>query len=181
MKGNGAVEDEKLASASFNHATDETISMSFEGDLYEVLNYRNESLANVFIPRFTKLLDSYGLLYELGDEWNLGTYYRDAPEEEVKERGTCKDNPIYIKQPTCPPLLEEIRALWEKRQNEYGDVGCAISGAGFAFKFIDKYFFMPPQGMCQGNVSWEDSVDTIKQLLIDAGCEDVVFHDGVMD
>jgi len=39
----------------------------------EVLNYRDETLANVFIPLFSKLLDSYGLFYEQVDEWNLGT------------------------------------------------------------------------------------------------------------
>ena len=181
MKGNGVIEDGKRASKIFKYATDDTISMSFESDLYEVFNSHLESLAAVFIPRFTKLLESYGLFYELGDAWNLGTYYRKSPEDTKNQEGGDSENPIYITKSDCPEELEEIRASWEARQNEYGDVGSAVIGAGFTFKFLGKFYKMRPQGRWQGSLSWESSVNAIKQMLIDALCENVVFHDGVIN
>lgn len=47
------------------------LSMSFEGDLYDVLNgywgARHEE-------EFSKILEKYGLYYELGNTWNLSCY-----------------------------------------------------------------------------------------------------------
>jgi hypothetical protein len=182
LKGNGAIEENKRGSDIFKHATDNTISMAFEGDLYDVMNYRYESLAEKFIPLFTKLLNSYGLFYEKGDEWNLGTYYHDAPAEvnNLKD-GDSPEQPIYITRSNCPPSIEPIRFDWEQRQNEYGDVGSAVVGAGFTFKFDSAFYRMTPQGKWQGSVSWEASADIIKQMLIGAGCENVIFHYGIMD
>lgn len=44
------------------------LSMSFEGPVYEILNgYHGASIES----EFSKLLERYGLYYELGDAWNL--------------------------------------------------------------------------------------------------------------
>lgn len=44
------------------------LSMSFESDLYDVINYSENPK---FMREFNRLLDSYGLYYELGNAWNL--------------------------------------------------------------------------------------------------------------
>ena len=52
----------------FEYVNPETVSMSFEGMLYDVLNsYDCDSLER----EFSKLFEKYGLYYELGNAWNL--------------------------------------------------------------------------------------------------------------
>lgn len=48
------------------------LSMSFEGPLYEVMNgyFANDGLEE----KFSKILEKYGLYYELGHAWNLSCY-----------------------------------------------------------------------------------------------------------
>jgi hypothetical protein len=64
-----------VASNYFEYADDETVSMSFEGTLYEILNYaetkRDRELASEFYNVFTK----HGCYYELGHSWNLAVCY----------------------------------------------------------------------------------------------------------
>lgn len=47
-----------------------TITMTFEGPLYHVLNYGPEALEQ----KFLKVFEKYGLYYELGYAWSLATY-----------------------------------------------------------------------------------------------------------
>lgn len=57
----------------FEYANPETLSMSFEGSLYYVLNgYTNRSVK--LEEEFNKLFKKYGLYYELGHTWNLSAY-----------------------------------------------------------------------------------------------------------
>lgn len=51
----------------FEYVNPETISMSFEGPLYDILNYSGGRLE----MEFSKILEKYGLYYELGNAWNL--------------------------------------------------------------------------------------------------------------
>ena len=46
------------------------LTMSFEGPLYDVLNYTNGKLK----AEFDSIFDKYGLYYELGNAWNLSVY-----------------------------------------------------------------------------------------------------------
>ena len=98
----------------------------------------------------------------------------------IKE-GSSPKMPVHIRKGACPADIEPIRAEWEKRQNEYGDIGSAVRGAGLVFKYNGLYYKMPPQGRWQGSCSWEASVDVIEQMLIDAGCKKVVYEWGVLD
>ena len=168
----------------FEYANDDTLSMSFEGDFYEIINYCNPKMADIIIPKFSALLESYGLYYELGDAWNLATYYRNEklakPVPEIK-KGESEKNPIYISYDNCPREIEYIRAEWKRRQNEYGDVGSCVIGAGFTFKYKKIYYRMPPQGNTQGSISWEASKDAIQDMLNNAGCENIQYHWGCMD
>ena len=180
----GAVLENMKGSDYFKYATDKTISMSFEGDLCEVLNYYHGELSEKVTSALRTLLDTYGLHYELGEHWNLGTYHKTGePQRKLKPiiRGAHPDNPIYITNTECPTELEPIRAEWERRQNEYGDIGSCVLGAAFTFCYKKQFYRMRPQGNYQGNCSWEDSVGIIRCMLNNAGCENVVFHYGNMD
>lgn len=56
----------------FKYANPKTLSMSFEGPLYDVLNtYPHWAKQE---NEFRKLFKKYGLYYEYGDAWNLSAY-----------------------------------------------------------------------------------------------------------
>lgn len=52
----------------FKYVNPETVSMSFEGMLYDVLNSYDDDPLEM---EFSKLFEKYGLYYELGNAWNL--------------------------------------------------------------------------------------------------------------
>lgn len=54
-----------------DYCNPDTLSMSFDGDIYDVFNY---DLFPSLLEKFDKLLESYGLYYELGNAWNLSLY-----------------------------------------------------------------------------------------------------------
>ena len=184
LTGNGDIISGVRASDRFDYANDDTLSMAFEGSFYEVINYYAPATANIVLPKFSGILKAYGLYYELGNPWNLATYYcnpklaKSVPE--IKEGENAK-NPVRIYRDNCPAELEAVRAEWEQRQNIYGDVGTCVLGAGFTFKHKGVYYKMPPQGRWQGSLSWEASKDDIKDMLLDIGCEDITYDWGRMD
>ena len=47
------------------------LTMTFEGDFYDVVNYGEWPQA---LDQFEKIISSYGLYYELGYAWQLGLY-----------------------------------------------------------------------------------------------------------
>lgn len=55
----------------FSSANDESVCMSFEGPLYEVLNRKGSPGV---AQAFRDLLEEYGFFYEMGDAWNLCLY-----------------------------------------------------------------------------------------------------------
>ena len=73
-KNKKIIEDIK-GSEYFDYANDETISMSFEGPLYGVLNenWCNKKYA-ALEDEFDNILKEYGYYYELGNAWNLAMY-----------------------------------------------------------------------------------------------------------
>ena len=58
-------------------AHDHILSMSFEGALYELLNYWGGSK----LEKFMGIFEEYGLYYELGNAWNLTCYLIDDKTE----------------------------------------------------------------------------------------------------
>lgn len=57
----------------FEYAGD-ILSMSFEGDLYEVFNGVYGEFGSSLENEFSMILEEYGLYYELGNAWNLSVY-----------------------------------------------------------------------------------------------------------
>lgn len=50
------------------------LSMSFEGPLYEVLNYQAGTYGDSIMEELNELFKKYGLYYELGNAWNMSLY-----------------------------------------------------------------------------------------------------------
>ena len=183
IDGEGKVIENVKASDYFDYANDNTLSMSFEGAFYEIINYYTPEVAKTVMPKFTGILNSYGLYYELGEPWNLAAYYINSVFDPVKKtkEGECSKTPIYISRDTCPAGIEPVRTEWERRQNDYGDAGSCVIGAGFRFKYDGLHYKMPPQGCWQGSCSWETSKHIIQDMLNDAGCTDITYIWGNMD
>lgn len=67
-------EDEAEPKNYFEYVREPNIlSMSFEGVLYDVLNGYVYGWVKLE-EEFSKILDKYGLYYELGNAWNLSCY-----------------------------------------------------------------------------------------------------------
>lgn len=57
----------------FEYANDKSVSLSFEGELYHILNYGQQDLK--FRIDFEKIFEDNNCFYEFGDAWNLTVYY----------------------------------------------------------------------------------------------------------
>jgi hypothetical protein len=57
----------------FHYANDDTVSMSFEGPLWEVLNFYHPRSTELH-EQFMNLLDEHGFWFERGNHWNLSLY-----------------------------------------------------------------------------------------------------------
>lgn len=58
-------------STYFEFANDETVAMSFEGELNHIINY---GMKKTILKRFDKIFEKHGVYYELGHAWNLSVY-----------------------------------------------------------------------------------------------------------
>ena len=54
------------------YANKDTLTMTFEGALYEIINGYRDDLG--FYDCFMNLLEKYGYYYEMGNYWNLTLY-----------------------------------------------------------------------------------------------------------
>lgn len=78
VKGKKIAEDlyeykNKKASDYFEYANDETLSMSFEGSLYYVLNAHVRGWEKLEYE-FQKIFTKHGYYYEMGHAWNLAAW-----------------------------------------------------------------------------------------------------------
>lgn len=58
----------------FEYANDQTVSMSFEGIFYKVMNYPSHESDFDLQQKFNDLINSYGYYAQLGNDWNLTIY-----------------------------------------------------------------------------------------------------------
>jgi len=61
-----------FGSTYFEYANDKTVSMSFEGTLYNILNYGE---APKMLEEFDKIFAKHKCYYELGYAWSLSVYF----------------------------------------------------------------------------------------------------------
>jgi hypothetical protein len=75
LTGEGSITENKRGSDYFKYANDDMLSMSFEGDFYEVINNYCAEMADIVMPKFVGILGTYGLYYEMGETWNLAVHH----------------------------------------------------------------------------------------------------------
>ena len=159
-------------------AYDHIFSMSFEGGLYDVLNYsfgrREEEFDNIF--------DKYGLYYELGNSWNLSVYPIDYNMEiEYTKYERPKETIVLHQGDYIPSQLKNIMDIWWELSKRTGDIGSCVLGAGFNFEWNGDKYFMPAQSPYQGSISWEEHIDVVKQTLENLGATEISYNWGRMD
>ena len=72
--GNALYEyEDKNPKDYFEYGNPETLSMSFEGPLYDVLNGYDYGWSKRE-EEFLKIFEKYGYYYEMGHAWNLSAY-----------------------------------------------------------------------------------------------------------
>lgn len=162
--------------AAYNHI----ISMSFEGSLYELLNYGGRKI----VEDFNSLFNKYNLYYELGNAWNLTAYPLDD-DMEIEYTYYDKPEPItnlyYHSRENYPNDIRAIMETWYNLSYLYGNKGSCVLGAGFEFTLDGKKYFMSACSPWQGNLSWESNVDTVQSLLENIGAIDIIYKWGHMD
>ena len=160
-------------------AYDHILSMSFEGGLYNVLNYSGGSI----MDKFMKIFEKYGLYYELGNAWNLSCYLiNDGTEVEYTYYEKPKKE-IYLHSGDSlnPRELQNVMDVWYDLSKKEGDKGSCVLGAGFEFEWQNNKYFMPAQSPWQGSISWEEHKDVIHKMLEDIGATEIYYDWGRMD
>ena len=165
----------------FEYANREHIlSMSFEGLLYNELNYnfgkRAEGLQKIF--------NKYGCYWEQGNAWNLSAYpiYDDMEIEFTsyawpKARITLYQWDVE----NNPSELQHIMDIWYSLATKVGDKGSCVIGAGFEFSWNGNDYKMYACSPYQGSISWETNKDEIKNMLENIGATNIVYKWGIMD
>lgn len=160
-------------------AYDHILSMSFEGALYEVLNYtfgkKEEGLRKIF--------EKYGVYWELGNMWNLTAFpIDDNMEVEFTYYGRPKNKRnLYMWDATIPSPLRNIMTKWYKLSEAVGDKGSCVIGAGFDFTWNGIEYHMCSCSPHQGSISWETNKDDVRKMLEDIGATEIVYKWGIMD
>ena len=158
---------------------DHVLSMSFEGPLYDELNYgggaREEELLKIF--------EQYGFYWELGNMWNLSAYpLDDNMEIEFTPYGRPKERKeLYMWDRSVHTVLRAIMDEWYKLSEQTGDIGGCTVGDGFEFEWNGDEYFMCPCSPYQGSVSYETHVGSIKKMLSDIGATNIHYNYGRLD
>ena len=161
-------------------AYDHILSMSFEGGLYDVLNYSGGSK----MDKFMKIFEKYGLYYELGNAWNLSCCLVDDDTEVEYTHYEKPKETIYLDSRSFssnPTELQNIMEIWFDLSKKEGEGGSCVLGAGFKFEWNGEKYFMPAQSPWQGSCSWETHKDVICKMLEDIGATEIYYNWGRMD
>lgn len=79
------------------------------------------------------------------------------------------------------PAIKVIAQVWEDLCRMSPDEGSCAIGYGMIFKYEGQKYKMIPRSNKQGEWSWEQWVDKIKNYLSIVGCTDIVWHCGRLD
>lgn len=186
--GNGEFHDEEVIEDNMNpldyfkYANDHHIlSMSFEGGLYEVLNYTYGKRENQFLSIFEK----YDLYYEFGNAWNLSAFPTNGLEYEDIEYTLYEREPdpetIYYWKEDMPEELKMIMEKWYQLSSDTGDIGGCVIGAYMEFVYQGIKYHMLPCSPYQGECSWTPHIDAVKHMLKDIGATEIYWNCGRLD
>lgn len=164
----------------FEYANENHIlSMSFEGDLYDVINYGNTN-------KLDAIFEKYGLYYELGNSWNLTACPSTIDYDEIEYTSYEREpDPVVIyshsSKDIIPVELIIIKHMWDRLSSTTVNLGgsCTI-GDGFKFKYMGtKYEMVTPS--YQGFLIYEHWIDIIKGELKGIGATEIYYDYGRMD
>lgn len=160
-------------------AYDHILSMSFEGGLYDVLNYSGGHI----YEKFMKIFEKYGLYFELGNAWNLSCYLINSDTEVEYTHYEKPKKTFYLHNGNFlnPAELQNIMDIWFDLSKKEGEGGSCVLGAGFKFEWNGDEYFMPAQSPWQGSLSWEKHKDVIYKMLEDVGATEIYYNWGRMD
>ena len=159
-------------------AYDHILSMSFEGPLYDVLNYSYGKSEEMF----RSIFERRGLYYEFGNSWNLTVYLIDDDiEVEYTKYERPKETIDLYRHGSNPSELQNIMDTWFELSKKVGDKGSCVIGAGFEFEWRDDKYFMTACSPWQGSISWETPKDTIREMLEKIGATNIRYKWGNMD
>ena len=160
--------------AAYNHI----LSMSFEGPLYDVLNYSYGKKEEVF----RSIFERRGLYYEFGNAWNLTVYLIDDDIEVEYTKYERQKEALHIyRHGNNPSELQNIMDTWYELSKKVGDEGSCVVGAGFEFEWRGDKYFMSACSPYQGSISWESPRHTIKEMLETIGATNIYYNWGNMD
>lgn len=159
-------------------AYDHILSMSFEGALYDVLNYtfgRKEE-------KFGAIFEKWGLYYEFGNMWNLSAYLIDDDTEVEYTKYAQPKRTIYLYHGSEVSYeLQTIMDTWYELSKKVGDKGSCVLGAGFEFEWENNKYFMSACSPYQGSISWETNKDDIQKALENIGATNIYYKWGNLD
>ena len=156
------------------------ISFSSEGTLYDYM-YSDP-------PEW---LEKFALKYGMYIEYATSWFFYFAPCNEWTDFETDntpehKQEPITLFHPkdydnNKIPAIKAIAQIWEDLCRMSEDKGGCAIGYGMIFKYEGQEYKMIPRSNKQGEWSWEQWVDKIKNYLSIVGCTDIVWHCGRLD
>lgn len=158
-------------------AYEHILSMSFEGTLYESINYGSGA------PWLSQIFTKYGVYYELGEAWNLTT----APlNDNMEVEYTVYNRPkkrkyIYMGAEGIPYDIRQVMYKWYAESKAYGDKGSCVIGAGFNFTYEGEDYKLAPCSPWQGNLSWEHCLKEVRGELEVIGCTNIYYDYGRLD
>ena len=157
---------------------DHILSMSFEGPLYDSMNYSGRHMDGLH-----ELFEKYGVYWELGNAWNLSAYpIDDDLEIEFTSYARPKQKKeLYIWDGSLPAELRTIMEAWYTLSEAEGDKGSCVIGAGFNFTWKDDDYFMNACSPYQGSLSWEAHKEAVRLMLNGIGAENISYDWGRMD
>ena len=162
-------------------AYDHILSMSFEGPFYDVINGIDYTSK---LTGFQKILDNFGLYYELGNYWNLTVFPKRRTTKIDYTRYGKEKEPTYLYMHNISNIaapLSNIMRKWYNMSKEYGEGGTCVLGAGFSFTYNDEKFMMCACSPYQGSLSWESGIEPVRKMLEEAGATEICYNWGVMD
>ena len=184
--GNNSVEHNVSPLDYFEYVNPRHIlSMSFEGGLYDALNYGTPGTSWRLQEKFTDLLNKYGFYYELGNAWNLTLFPNDSSmydEIEYTSYEPIKEpKNINIHSDDVLPELKNIMVAWFELSETVGEGGSCTIGDGFRFTYKETDYFMSSCSPYQGSLAHEKWIKVIKQMLENIGATNVYYDYGCMD
>lgn len=79
------------------------------------------------------------------------------------------------------PAIKAIAQVWEDLCRMSPDEGSCAIGYGMIFKYKGQKYKMIPRSNKQGEWSWEQWVDKIKNYLSIVGCTEISWYCGRLD